>query len=461
MLAKLQAYYRSGDALTLTVRKNVLYALLIKAASIALNLALVPLTLSMLTKELYGVWLTLSSIVTWFTFIDFGLGNGLRNKLTELLARGEKEEARRSVGSLYTATILISLSFGILYSCVHPFIDWGALLKVPEPNKAEISLLAYVLFATFGLQLVLRNITFILLAVHKSALQSLFPTLSGLITFLLLVAFRPYVTGSILQVGLLLLLPQLLVLAGFHVYFFGGELRFLRPRWQANAWASLRSFGGLGLSFFIVQLAYVAVYTSANLMITRLLGPAYVTEYDIAFRYFGLLPMVFSIIQVPLWSAFGQAYHTNDAVWIRKTLARTKQFWLLITVGQLGLVLVADWLIPLWVGRSFVLPSPLMGGMVLYYGIYTFGSIHVNLLNGVGQVRLQVIAASASALLIVPMTYVMVEWLQLGLPGVLIAIMICSFYSVLIAPFEARALLNRMSRNAPAKPSFELVENQV
>ncbi|MGA0557729.1 lipopolysaccharide biosynthesis protein [Larkinella sp. VNQ87] len=461
MVTKLRTYYRSGDALTKTVRKNVVFSLLIKAASIGLNLALVPLTLNMLTKELYGVWLTLSSMVTWFTFIDFGLGNGLRNKLTELLARGERDEARQNVGTLYTATSLICLAFGLLYCAVHPFIDWASLLKVPRQHQAEIQMLAFVLFTSFGLQLVLRNITFILLAVHKSALQSLFPTLSGLITFVLLLVLKPYVSGSILQVGLLLLVPQLLVLAGFHLYFFGGELRYLRPRWQPNAWASLRSFGGLGLSFFVVQLSYVIVYTTANMMITRLLGPAYVTEYDIAFRYFGLLPMVFSIIQTPLWSAFGQAYHTNDAAWIRKTLTRTKQLWLLITAGQIGLILVADFVIPLWVGRTFVLPTTLTVGMMLYYAVYTYGSIHVNLLNGIGKVRLQLVAAIASALLIVPLTYVLVEWLQLELLGVLIAIMICSFYSVLIAPFEAKTVINRMAADAPAEVAPVLVGNQV
>ena len=51
--------------------------------SIVINFMLVPLTIGYVSAELYGVWLTLSSIMTWLGFLDVGFTQGLKNKLTE------------------------------------------------------------------------------------------------------------------------------------------------------------------------------------------------------------------------------------------------------------------------------------------------------------------------------------------------------------------------------------------
>lgn len=441
---RLRAYYGTGDALTLTVRRNVVQSLLVKLVSVALNLILVPLLLGLLSKELYGIWLTLSSIVMWFTFVDFGLGNGLRNKLTELLAQGKPQLAQVYVSTLYKTTTLTALTLWLLYSCVHPWINWTSILRVPVRWQAEVSTLAYVAFSVFWLQLVLKNISFVLLAVQKSAANSLFPLLSNLLTLLTAVLFRPYLTGSILNVGLALLIPQVMVLIGFQVYFFRGELAHLKPDWRQSEWATLRQFGRLGVSFFIIQLTGVVIFTTANLLITRLLGPAYVAEYDIAYKYFGLLPVAFGLFMTPLWSAFGHAYHTRNVTWIRSTLKQMRQIWLVIALGQCGLFMVVDYLVPLWVGPSITISVELALTMMLYYTLYMYGSIYVNLLNGVGKVHYQMLISVASALLMVPLAYVLVTVAHLGVAGVQLAVIICSLYASVIAPVEVNRLLHRL-----------------
>ncbi|WP_266363234.1 hypothetical protein [Tellurirhabdus rosea] len=448
MLSRLQAYFQSGNALTVAVRKNVLLTVLIKAAGFVLNLVFIPLTLSLLSTELYGVWLTLSSMVAWFLFIDFGLGNGLRNKLTQLLSQGEHAQARTYVSTLYTATGVIALTFCLLYVCVHPFIDWAGLLKVAPRWNSEVSTLALIAFMTFGLELLLRNITFVLLAVHKSAVNSLFPLLSNLTTLGLILAFRPWLEGSLLHVGLALLVPQIVVLAGFHLYFFRGELRYLSPSIGVARRETLRHFGGLGLSFFILQLSFSVIFTTTNLLITRLLGPAYVAQYEVAFRYFGFLPMGFNIALNPLWSAFGEAYFKRDVEWIEGALRRMQQLWGLVTAGQVALLALSGWLIPRWVGNSVAVPLTLAGAMLVYYALTTFGTIYVSFLNGIGQVRYQLIAATGAILLMIPLAYALVTLAGLGLVGMLAAICLCSSYSFLVAPFETRQVLRKL-RTSP------------
>jgi len=73
----------------------------LKGISIGISLLLVPLTLNYLDKEGYGLWLTLSSIVSWFSLFDIGLGNGFRNKFAEATAVKNDDLAKTYVSTTF------------------------------------------------------------------------------------------------------------------------------------------------------------------------------------------------------------------------------------------------------------------------------------------------------------------------------------------------------------------------
>ena len=68
---------------TLTANLNSIGNLAVKGISMVFGFLSVRLYLNYLGTEHYGVWLTISAFYAWFTFFEFGLGNGLRNKLTQ------------------------------------------------------------------------------------------------------------------------------------------------------------------------------------------------------------------------------------------------------------------------------------------------------------------------------------------------------------------------------------------
>lgn len=57
-----------GHERTVKAKKNIVLSFMIKGISIVIGFVFVPLILGYLDPERYGIWLTLSSIVTWFTF---------------------------------------------------------------------------------------------------------------------------------------------------------------------------------------------------------------------------------------------------------------------------------------------------------------------------------------------------------------------------------------------------------
>src|SRR5882757_3638825 len=101
LLTKIKNQLFGGHARTNKANKNVLLSFLIKGSSIATSFALVPLTLHYLDKERYGIWLTIFSLLGWLTFFDIGMGNGLRNKLSEALANNDTRMARIYISTAY------------------------------------------------------------------------------------------------------------------------------------------------------------------------------------------------------------------------------------------------------------------------------------------------------------------------------------------------------------------------
>ena len=66
--------------------KNVSLGVLYKALNLLTVFTTIPLLLNYLEKEQYGVWVTIFSIVNIVFFVDAGLGNGLKTKLSEAIS---------------------------------------------------------------------------------------------------------------------------------------------------------------------------------------------------------------------------------------------------------------------------------------------------------------------------------------------------------------------------------------
>ena len=84
MKSTISQLINKGDNRTAKIKKNIIGSVLIKAVSILTSLCIVPLTLGYISDELYGIWLTLSSITIWINFFDIGFTQGLKNKLMKV-----------------------------------------------------------------------------------------------------------------------------------------------------------------------------------------------------------------------------------------------------------------------------------------------------------------------------------------------------------------------------------------
>ena len=78
-----------ADYSSRNIKKNSRLLALYKVISMVLSLVYAPIVLGYLGTGLYGIWATVLNVVSWVNYFDIGISNGLRNKLSASLAKGE------------------------------------------------------------------------------------------------------------------------------------------------------------------------------------------------------------------------------------------------------------------------------------------------------------------------------------------------------------------------------------
>lgn len=429
--------FTKGHERSIRAKKNIGLSFLIKGASIAISLILVPLTINYINPYRYGIWLTLSSVVSWFSFFDIGLTNGLRNKLVEAKAEGNIKLAKIYISTTYSILALIFGGLWVLLMITNHFLNWSQMLKISPSMEAEISFLAIIIFSYFCLQFVMRVITTLIIADQQPAKTSLLDLLGQILSLILIFMLVKTTEGSLVKLGIALCVSPLIVLLGANLYYFNGVFKKYRPSFADVKFSYSKDLLKLGFSFFVIQIAAIIQYESANIIISRNFGAAEVTSYNIVYKYFGVLHMVFMIFITPFWSASTEAFLKNDIAWIRNGIRKYNLLNIGMFLAGCLMLLFSDTVYSIWLGKGKVdidFSLSLFG--FLFFSVGMFGSKYVNFLNGINALRLQFWSSVVSPFLYIGTVLVLIRYFHIGVYAVFVGAIIANINAYLIAPLQ-------------------------
>ena len=374
---------------TALIYKNVAVSFVLKAMAAIIGLLMVPLTLSCLGEYKNGVWLTISSMLVWIDQMDIGLGNGLRNRLAVCLARGDMEEARQAVSSTMAMLLCITVPMILVLSLLIYTTDIFGLLNVYEsliPDLRPVLLSAVILVC---LTFVFKFVGNIYMAMQLPAVSNLILVVGQAValvaTWLLMVNGQ----ASFQNIVIVNTLAPLLVYVSAYFVTFYGKNPMLKPTFSAVDMRVALSLGNLGLRFFWLQIASVVQFMTANVLISNFFSPAMVTPYTIAYRYFSLVLVAFTVVCMPFWSATTDAYERKDMQWIRQADRRMKVIMLAIAGILALMVVVSPYVYRLWVGDMCQVPFSITVMMAVYIFLLTLSTRYSYFINGVGTLRVQ------------------------------------------------------------------------
>lgn len=430
----------SNHQRTALIKKNILGSLAIKGVSVLINLLYVPLLIGYLDSERYGIWIVLSSIMTWFGFFDIGLGQGLRNKLTEAIVAKDDESARKLVSTGYFLMGIIFGSLTVLFLVIKNYVDWGLILNVKSISENELELLASVVFILMCLRFVVQLIQPILFALQKAALATLFPVLANLLGLILIYILTFTNLPKLLAATLILsALPVLTFIIG-SVYLFSQKLNSIRPSWKYIDLSLSNDIYSLGAKYFFLQVSYVIINSTSVFIIMHHFGPVEVMQYEVAFKYYMVAFMLYEIILSPMWSAFTEALVLKDYMWAKKAIGRMNLLSFGLSVLVIIMLTMSEFAFEIWIGSQVSVPILLSLSLSVYIILRLFLAPYTRFINGSGKIQLSVYTNIFNSLAFI----IGALWLvntPLGVAGVVVSACFVRSVSLILNIIQTKHLL--------------------
>ena len=351
----IQSYFEGNSRTNLLV-KNVFSSLILRGLGTAINFLFVPLVINFVNAERYGIWLTLSSVLTWFTLLDIGFGNGLRNKFSEAVALDDIEEQRKLVHTTAAVLILISALIFTLNIIFTNQIKWDEFLGVDVSYRTELQQLVFLLISFFSLQFIFQIYNPIQYALQKPAMIARTILVGNALGLIGILYLREFSEPSLFNLGFVVMGSNVLSIFLFTAYFFIVQRRDLIQKIERPTLDTLGSIFSLGIKFFFLNIAYMVQFQTSNFLISKYFTPEKVTEFNIAFKLFSVASLIFGIILSPVWSSVTNAQVNNDYRWIKKLINKLLLIWGVIAIGSIIVLLIAPTIYNLWIGEIITIP---------------------------------------------------------------------------------------------------------
>lgn len=438
----LTSFFTQGNKRTLRAKKNITVSFISKAISILISFIIVPLTLGYVGRVEYGIWMTISSIIAWFSFFDIGLGNGLRNKLAEALAKEDTVIAKVYISSSYALIVGIAFLMFSGFYVASNFISWNAALNTDIVSNAELFKIVVVVFFFFCLGFVLKLLSSILQALQKYALNDVIGAIAqilGLVAIFILVITTD---GSLYYLCLVYGSKMAIVLLFASLILFTGSLKEFRPQLKHINIKKAIPLLNLGLWFFVNQILYLIVTQSSVVLVVQFFGPEDVTVYNLALRYMTIFSMLYIMVLTPFLSAFTEAYTKMDFDWIKLTIKKINKIWMLASISTIGLMFGYKIFFHLWVGDAIDIPIILIITLGISSIIQTYSSTFTLFLNGIGKIRLQFRILLIQAIFFFPLSYLFFKF-EFGLISIVLPGIIFSIISAIIFNIQYQRVINR------------------
>lgn len=407
--------------------------------------------------ESYGVWLVLVSIVSWILTFDFGLGNGLKNKLIAARKENNREEEKKYISSTYASTALVSVIALLVGTIVIFTIDLNKVMDI-STSVVELSTLrltSFFLLLAICLELVLKNIIFILQSYSKNAIGSSLLMFSNILLVVFALTYNGKMDNSrfiILGIVYVIAINLPLLIANFFV--FRKKNADIRPSLKHVSFSKAKMVLTLSIMFFVVQIGNMLMSSTNQLFVSHSFGQVAVVDYEKYNKMFSFLLSVYGgIIQPPIWIAVTKAFVNKDTQYIKKmqrlSIIFSVLFIILTIIMGVGLQFIFD----IWLGsNTIVVEWKVVLAFIVYNVLYLVAGAFIIICNGLSALKTQGVSLLVGVVLKIPITLLINKiFPNLGWSSIIVYNSLVFLPMILLMPLEIKKTISKI-------PLIEVVE---
>ena len=349
----------------------------------------VPLTVGYLGAERYGMWMTISSLITFFSFVDLGIGNGLVNSIADARGGDDREKVAKAVSGSFFLLLGIALLLLATAGIAAPTISLVQVFRVTSDLAvSELGPSVSIFLVCFLLNLPLSVVEKVRMGYQEGFANSVWQV-AGSVGGLLLVLLAIRLEAGLPWLVVGMAGAPVLAMAGNALHQFCYFRTWLRPRYGLVDRATLLSLARIGSQFLVIQLLTAVGLASDNLIIAQIEGPEEVTGYAVVQKLYSLA-LLPQFLVAPLWPAFGEALARQDYAWAQRALVRSVTLSVLLAcLIAIPLLFTGRFIIASWAGTDLI-PSPLLlGGFTCQMILGAYGGAMTAFLNSSQALRRQ------------------------------------------------------------------------
>ena len=399
------------------------------------------------TQEEFGLWSILISLNGIFlSGFDFGFGNALRNRMSQLYAGGHNRESKIYFFSIFYWFIVSASALTLIFYSVGPFIPWNVLFKSTDPfiieNGASLMIIgASILSFNIAFNLYTSGF-FSFQESHWNALMngaSKIALLAFSVLFVLLLQ-------SFFAINLIAFLVTLCSsVAAFLIFLAIRKWKFMRIPLK-TALGKVKELWIQSAQFAFLQIFSTVLLMADLFIISKVVGLEIVGEYFLVKRLYLVLASFHFAILLPLWSAYTEAIESKDVSWAEGLLKKTILYTIIIFVfGVTVMYFMGNQIIFLWTGKEITNTELfiLLGTWGFIYGWCNCFSVF---LNATGYLKKQVVFVGLAAVLFIPLSLILGE--KYGIQGICYSLIIVSLPVAFSNPIETMAIIKNLKSKA-------------
>jgi len=395
-----------------------------------------------MTKEEFGLWAVILSLMSLWVNFDFGFRYGMGNRLAAMVAQAggaTNSNQREFFLSILFFEIEIALAGIIIFLLLVMFLSVTSILKITQPDLiTNINFLIFIILALLFLNnpTTLQGSGFFVyqevnLACFLTAMQSI----------ILMLVF--WITTWFLSF-------KWILISYYFMFLLSGiicSILFFKKRGWAFGWIPIRiqvrhvrSLSQRSMEFFVHSIASTIIANVSTILAGSVAGLSLAGDFDLVKKIFSLLITLHLALLAPLAPAYTQSAQLAKWDWVNQKLSFClKKVWPLIFLGVGGLIYFFHPLIlKLWTGRD--LSDYLLAGLLALVAVLSgWGNTYSVVLNSLGLVKWQAVASVVMAPLFIFLPLFMGKvW---GLTGIASGTLICMIPGTFIWPAYARYAL--------------------
>ena len=425
------------------INKNIALGLVYKPLSMLLSYLYIPVALAYLGDEKYGVWATVLSVLSWISLFDIGIGNGLRNKLAENLKNYDSLKTRKYVSSAYIMLTIIVMILMIVTVALFSLINWKSFFKVEANFSDNLTIVMNISIICMCVSFVMEICKSVYLALQKNHITNLMGLVQQALMLFSVVILKKYTNGNLVFVAIAYGISNLVVELFFTLKLFKYNRDFI-PRVKYFSREEAKDTTGLGIQFFIIQIAAMILYATDNIIITQICGPVQVTPYTTANKLFSMITAVFSIMIAPYWSAITVRKVDGDIGGIKKAEKKMLRLWGMATIGCIFLIIVFKPVVHIWLQRDMTFQQGLIPLMAVYAIVYMWNAVYSQIGNGLSLMKVSVIIAIIQSIVNVIASIFFGSILGMKSVGVLLGTVIAMLVSSIVMPIYIKKYLSKI-----------------